>query len=100
MTSQGQKWSHVEIGKFGFIRPPKPHISPPDPPDGPGAKKMAQITIIQSNGDISCQKINCRQGKKNRFFTRTDPYPTTCAVVHPNSVRVHVCISHLAPWCQ
>ena len=55
-----------------FASPPKPHIGPPDPPNGPGRPKMAQITIIQSSGDISWQKINFGGSKKKCVFFHSD----------------------------
>ena len=65
-------WKLLNLVSAG---PPKPHIGPPDPPDGPGRAKMAQIIIIQSSGDVLGQQINFGGGQFFfDFFTRTDPY--------------------------
>ena len=77
MTSQGQKWSHVEIGKFGFCRPPLnptwPH-RPPRPPRWPweaknGPNHHKWWYFMKKN------KMTFRVGQKKSFFffTWTDP---------------------------
>ena len=45
-----------KLEKLVTADPPKPHIGPPDPPDGPGKRKMAKINIIRSSNDIFLTK--------------------------------------------
>ena len=51
-----------KLEKLVTADPPKPHIGPPDPPDGPGRRKMAKIIIIQFSNDIFLQKKTILEG--------------------------------------
>ena len=63
-----------KLEKLVTADPPKPHIGPPDPPDGPGRRKMAKIIIIQFSNDIFLQKTNFGGGQFFfGFLTNTDP---------------------------
>ena len=63
-----------KLEKMVTADPPKPHIGPPDPPDGLGRRKMAKIVIIQFSNDIFFNKKPILEGVSFfGFFTNTDP---------------------------
>ena len=72
-----------KLEKLVTADPPKPHIGPPDPPDGPGKRKMAKINIIWSSNDIFKQKTNFGGGKFFFGFFHSDrPQNSKATIKH------------------